>query len=161
MPDWFLTDEEEKEIIERMKMMKVKGIKKETVEVEIDENDVLDKLIQKFKSTYSKRNYIDLTGKTNLLEFAKVCKNAQLIICNDTSAAHFGALQGTKVFVIANGNRYGRFFPYPKDFQNVGAIFPGSKNFTSPKYYDWEGKMNINMIQVKAAKIALNDFLGN
>jgi ADP-heptose:LPS heptosyltransferase len=117
--------------------------------------------VEKFKSTYSKRNYIDLTGKTNLLEFAKVCKNAQLIICNDTSAAHFGALQGTKVFVIANGNRYGRFFPYPKDFQNVGAIFPGSKNFTSPKYYDWEGKMNINMIQVKAAKIALNDFLGN
>jgi len=115
---------------------------------------------EKFKATYSKINYIDLTGKTNLLEFAKVCKEAQLIICNDTSAAHFGALQGTRVFVIANGNRYGRFFPYPKDFQNVAAIFPGSKNFTSPKYYDWGGKMNINMIQVKAAKIALNDFLG-
>jgi ADP-heptose:LPS heptosyltransferase len=114
----------------------------------------------KFKATYTKSNCIDLTGKTNLLEFAMVCKEAQLIICNDTSAAHFGALQGTKVFVIANGNRYGRFFPYPKDFQNVGAIFPGAKNFTLIKYYDWEQKMNIHMIQVKDVKIALNDFLG-
>lgn len=114
----------------------------------------------KFKSTYTKSNCLDLTAKTNLLEFAKVCKDAQLIICNDTSAAHFGALQGTKVFVIANGNRYGRFFPYPKDFKNVGAIFPRSKNFTLSKYYDWEGKMSINMIQLKDVKSSLQGFLG-
>lgn len=113
----------------------------------------------KFKATYTKSNCIDLTGKTNLIEFAKVCKDAQLIICNDTSAAHFGALQGTKVFVVANGNRYGRFFPYPKYFRNVAAIFPGSKNFALPRYYDWEGKMNINMIQLRDVKSALSDFL--
>lgn len=115
---------------------------------------------EKFIASYTKSNCIDLTGKTNLLEFAKVCKHADLIMCNDTSAAHFGALQGTRVFVIANGNRYGRFFPYPNDYKNVGAIFPGSKNFRSPNYYDWEGKMNINMIQVKDVKSALSEFLG-
>ncbi|MCX6186618.1 MAG: glycosyltransferase family 9 protein [Bacteroidetes bacterium] len=115
---------------------------------------------EKFKASYSKSNCIDLTGKTNLIEFAKVCKNAQLIMCNDTSAAHFGALQGAKVFVIANGNRYGRFFPYPKEFKNVAAIFPRSKNFALPRYYDWEGKMNINMINVKDIKSAFNEFLG-
>ncbi len=61
-------------------------------------------------------SYIDLVGKTSLIELLHVIYNGNLMIANETSAPHFAvSLEMTNVFVISNGNHYGRFTPYPKD----------------------------------------------
>ena len=61
-------------------------------------------------------SYIDLVGKTSLIELLHVIYNGNLMIANETSAPHFAvALEMTNTFVISNGNHYGRFTPYPKE----------------------------------------------
>ncbi len=90
-------------------------------------------------------NTLNLSGKTNLIELAEICKNASFAFSNDTSAAHLCALQKTPVYVVVNGNRYERFFPYPKSFEKVVAIYP---NLDKPTY-DWEEKMPIASITAK------------
>ncbi len=47
------------------------------------------------------------------------------MIANETSAPHFAiALEMTNVFVISNGNHYGRFTPYPKEIsKNYHVIY--------------------------------------
>ncbi len=65
---------------------------------------------------YTKYDYIDLVGKTSLVDLLHVIYNGNLMISNETSAPHFAiALEMTNVFVIYNGNHYGRFTPYPKE----------------------------------------------
>lgn len=65
---------------------------------------------------YFKDEYFDLVGKTSLVELLTVIYNGNLMIANETSAPHFAiALEMTNVFVISNGNHYGRFTPYPKE----------------------------------------------
>lgn len=65
---------------------------------------------------FFKGKYIDLVGKTSLLDFLHVISNGNLMVSNETSAPHFAvALEMTDVFVISNGNHYGRFVPYPKE----------------------------------------------
>ena len=65
---------------------------------------------------YAKYDYIDLVGKTSLVDLLYVIYNGNLMISNETSAPHFAvALEMTNVFVIYNGNHYGRFTPYPKE----------------------------------------------
>ena len=67
-------------------------------------------------SKYFKDNYIDLVGKTSLIDLLYIIDNGSLIISNETSAPHFAvALGKINIFVISNGNHYGRFSPYPKD----------------------------------------------
>jgi len=88
-------------------------------------------------------NCIQYCQKLSLLELAAFCKQAQFAICNDTAVAHVCALHQTPVLVIANGNRYGRFFPYPPYFKWVTVLYP--KELTG-KTYDWEGKFPINAV---------------
>ena len=65
---------------------------------------------------YAKYDYTDLVGKTSLVDLLYVIYNGNLMISNETSAPHFAiALEMTNVFVIYNGNHYGRFTPYPKE----------------------------------------------
>lgn len=74
---------------------------------------------------YAKYNYIDLAGKTSLMDLLYVIYNGNLMIANETSAPHFAvALEMTNVFVISNGNHYGRFTPYPKEIaQNYHVVY--------------------------------------
>ena len=67
-------------------------------------------------SKYFQSEYLDLVGKTSLVELLTVIYNGNLMIANETSAPHFAvSLEMTNIFVISNGNHYGRFTPYPKD----------------------------------------------
>lgn len=67
-------------------------------------------------ANYYRKDFIDLVGKTFLLDLLYVIYNGNLMIANETSAPHFAvALEMTNVFVIYNGNHYGRFTPYPKE----------------------------------------------
>lgn len=59
---------------------------------------------------------INLVGKTSLIELASIIEQCQLIVSNETSAVHMAAALGVKpIFVIYNGNHFGRFTPYPKE----------------------------------------------
>ena len=69
--------------------------------------------------------YLDLVGKTSLIDFLHVLRNAKLLVSNETSAPHFAvALDLPSVYVISNGNHFGRFVPYPKDvFERYFPIY--------------------------------------
>ncbi len=56
---------------------------------------------------------IDLTGKTSLMDFALLVKNAEFLVSNDSSPAHIAQAVATKAFVILGGGHFGRFLPYP------------------------------------------------
>jgi ADP-heptose:LPS heptosyltransferase len=95
----------------------------------------------------NKEAIIDFTGKTDLIELATVINQCQLIISNDTSAAHYAAALGKNTIALLNGNSYGRFFPYPNNHTNIIALYPSS--ITNPPH-DWVGRGDINTIKVGA-----------
>ncbi len=74
---------------------------------------------------YFKDEYIDLVGRTSLRELIDVVYNGNLMISNETSAPHFAvALEMRNIFVIYNGNHYGRFTPYPKEMnENYHVVY--------------------------------------
>jgi len=69
----------------------------------------------RFKDLF-RGEYLDLVGKTTLLDLLQVIYNGNLMLSNETSAPHFAvALEMANIFVIYNGKHYGRFTPYPKE----------------------------------------------
>ena len=73
---------------------------------------------KKFKE-YSNYTYIDLVGKTSLIDFVSLLSKASILVSNETSAPHIAvALNLNKIFVISNGNHFGRFTPYPKEISS-------------------------------------------
>jgi ADP-heptose:LPS heptosyltransferase len=72
-----------------------------------------------------KGKYIDLVGKTSLIDLLYVIHNGNLMVSNETSAPHIAVALGMlNVFVVSNGNHYGRFTPYPNKMSlNYNVIF--------------------------------------
>lgn len=58
--------------------------------------------------------YLNLAGKTSLLELSDVIRDARVLISNDTSATHIAVAVNTPVVCILGGGHYGRFLPYPE-----------------------------------------------
>jgi ADP-heptose:LPS heptosyltransferase len=54
----------------------------------------------------------NIAGKTSLTELARVVRNAQLVVANETGTVHIAAATGTAVVCILGGGHYGRFVPY-------------------------------------------------
>jgi ADP-heptose:LPS heptosyltransferase len=118
---------------------------------------------------YANYEYIDLVGKTSLIDFLYVIYNGNLIIANETSAPHFAvALEMTNIFVIYNGNHFGRFTPYPKEIApNYHVIYHPEieKNLENYKKlsnsYGYGSNLNINEISIESVenkiKKVLND----
>jgi ADP-heptose:LPS heptosyltransferase len=111
-------------------------------------------------SQYFKDDYIDLVGKTSLVDLLHVIYNGNLMISNETSAPHFAvALEMKNIFVIYNGKHYGRFVPYPKEAsQNYHVIYHPEieKDFDDYKKlsnsYGYKSSLDINEISVKSVK---------
>lgn len=102
---------------------------------------------------------INYAGKTDLLQLASVINNSQLIITNDTSAAHYAAALQKNTIALLNGNSYGRFFPYPAALHpNVKAIYPP---VVTNLPYDWVGMGDIQTISpatiIKEVDLFLKD----
>jgi len=57
----------------------------------------------------------DLTGCTTLRELQGLVQGAALVICNDTSLAHFAVAVGVTGLAIVGGGHWDRFLPYPDD----------------------------------------------
>ncbi len=119
-----------------------------------DKDDAL-----RFKECFD-GSYIDLVGKTSLIELLHVIYNGNLMIANETSAPHFAvSLEMTNIFVISNGNHYGRFTPYPKDMApNYHVIYHPviEKDIDNYKKlsnsYGYGSNLDINEISFESVK---------
>ncbi|TVT41248.1 glycosyltransferase family 9 protein [Hymenobacter setariae] len=68
-------------------------------------------------------------GKTDLPGLAALLAAAQLVISNDTVAAHLAVQAGTPCLVLLMGENYGKFFPYPPALLRAPCqcLFPPSQ----------------------------------
>jgi ADP-heptose:LPS heptosyltransferase len=116
---------------------------------------------------YFGNNYLDLVGKTSLLDLLTVIYNGNLMIANETSAPHAAvALEMTNVFVISNGNHYGRFTPYPKDVsENYHVIYHPEIEKDLDNYkklsnsYGFGSELDIHEISVDSVKNKIKEVL--
>lgn len=68
---------------------------------------------------------VNACGRTTLSDLAGLLQHAELLICNDTGAAHMAAAVDCPVVVPFGGWQFGRFLPYPKfSNDNDQMIFP-------------------------------------
>ncbi|WP_435235571.1 glycosyltransferase family 9 protein [Psychromonas sp. PT13] len=112
--------------------------------------------------------FLDLVGKTTLMELLYVIDNGSLIVSNETSAPHFGITLGMKnVFVIYNGKHYGRFTPYPQNItENYHVIYHPEieSNLTSyeklSNNYDFDSHLDINQIMIDSVRNKIASVLG-
>ena len=122
----------------------------------------------KFRKYFSGK-YIDLVGKTSLIELLYVIHKGNLMIANETSAPHLAiALEMTNVFVISNGNHYGRFTPYPQEVsENYHVIYHPEIEKDLEDYaklsnsYGYGSKLNINEISVKSVENKIKEILND
>jgi len=69
-----------------------------------------------FKKNFEGRVY-NFVGKTSIMELCYIVSSSSLILSNETSVPHIAvALSASNIFVISNGNQFGRFTPYPKKY---------------------------------------------
>lgn len=109
---------------------------------------------------YFDGDYMDLVGKTSLIDLLYVISNGSLMIANETSAPHLAvALEMTNVFVISNGNHYGRFTPYPLHVsKNYHVIYHPEIEKDLDDYkklsnsYGFGSSLDINEINVEYVK---------
>ncbi len=126
-----------------------------------DKDDAL-----RFKECFD-GSYIDLVGKTSLIELLHVIYNGNLMIANETSAPHFAvSLEMTNIFVISNGNHYGRFTPYPKDMApNYHVIYHPVIEKDLDDYerlsnsYGYGSNLDINEISFESVKRKIDETL--
>jgi ADP-heptose:LPS heptosyltransferase len=109
-----------------------------------------------FEEIYG-NNYFNLVGKTTLTDLIFILKNSKMIISNETFVPHMAVALGLQnIFVIYNGNHFGRFIPYPSEM--VTSYFPIyhpeiEKNLENYKIlsnnYGYGSKLDINEISIE------------
>ena len=65
----------------------------------------------------SKTSPVNITGKTGLSELPALIREADLMIANDSAAAHIAPMVNTPSIVLSQMNHYMRFVPYPKELK--------------------------------------------
>ncbi len=127
-----------------------------------------EKDVKKFLKYYD-GDVLNLTGKTSLIDLSKVIYFCNFILSNDTVAPHIAAsLQIKNIFVIYNGNHYGRFIPYPKeitkDFHIIyhPFIFKNLNNYKKlSNSYGFKSNLDINEISYKMVKDKINQVMND
>jgi len=113
-------------------------------------------------------NYYDLVGRTNLIDLLYIIDNAKLMISNETMAPHLAVALNVKydIFVISNGNHFGRFVPYPKWIApNYHAIFHPYIENNLENYrllsnsYGFGSRLDINEISIEKVRSKLDNVL--
>ncbi|WP_141266848.1 glycosyltransferase family 9 protein [Thermodesulfovibrio sp. Kuro-1] len=127
--------------------------------------DLIDS--ESFRRSF-KKSYVDLVGKTNLIELLQVINSAEIIISNETVASHMAVALDKRVIVISNGNHFGRFTPYPKEItSNYFAVYHSEieKNLDDYKKlsntYGFISKLNINEITFEMVKVKIDELLND
>jgi ADP-heptose:LPS heptosyltransferase len=56
--------------------------------------------------------YLNLQGKTSLIDLVSLISDSRLLLTNDTSASHIGNATGIPTFTMLGGGHFGRFLPW-------------------------------------------------
>ena len=78
--------------------------------------------IDEMLSYSNKLKYIDVVGKTDIMQFTSVIGSAELVVTNDTSAYHIAVARNVNTFLICGGYTYDRYAHY--DYADVGRRNP-------------------------------------
>lgn len=79
-----------------------------------------ERWVEEFAEAYA-GDFVNLIGKTTLLDLDGLIDSAKLILSNDTGVGHIATISKRPTVVITPGNQVGRFFPYPASLQNAGV----------------------------------------
>lgn len=60
----------------------------------------------------------NMVGETTMLELIDILSQSKFVVSNETSVPHICVALDIKIFVISNGNHFGRFTPYPHEITN-------------------------------------------
>jgi len=99
-------------------------------------------------------NHINKLTLAETVEIIQLCK---LVVSNDTSVSHIGVATKKPVFVISNGEHYGRFTEYPKEvYDKIYYAYPPTittshLNFKElVELYQYGSRLDIKTISVQA-----------
>ncbi|MEP0861733.1 MAG: glycosyltransferase family 9 protein [Ignavibacterium sp.] len=113
-------------------------------------------IIKEIIDRINSQRVFDISGKTTLTQFGKIISRAKLLISNETSAVHFAAAVNTPFICISNGQRFGRFMPYPEEMKILGKyLYPDfiEKNLNESSMlsekFRYGSNLNINEVPVK------------
>ena len=109
---------------------------------------------------------ISLASKTSLLQLAEVISKSALLISNESVAVHLAAAVDKRFVCISNGERLGRFHPYPKEiFAESYYIYPdeiaqnlNDKNFVE-EAYRFSSSLSINNISPETVTGLISNLL--
>lgn len=121
----------------------------------------------KLSNSLPSERVFNLTSKTTLPSLAKIISESGLLISNDTAAVHL-ATSVKKTFVcLSNGERFGRFHPYPPEiFDKAYYIYPPEimNNLDNidllKNKYRFSSDLDINEIKPDTVKEVINKILG-
>ena len=83
----------------------------------------------------------NLCGQTSLIDLINRIGESHLLISNETSGVHIAAAVETQTVCIANGERFGRFSPYPVQISNcINTIFPDESFYFEENHKDYTHK---------------------
>lgn len=113
-------------------------------------------LLEEFEK-FATFDYINLIGKTSLLQLVEVVAGCQMLVSNETSAPHIAVASGVKnIFVISNGNHFGRFTPYPKEMvANYHVSYPPEIEKELDRFkmltekYGYGSDLDINQVEAR------------
>lgn len=88
------------------------------------DSDVVNNVIKSLNSNM----YINILGKTNMLEFIDVIKRASYVITNDTGAYHVAVINEVPVTIITGGYTFDSFVKYNFKGNNYRKPYIVSKN---------------------------------
>jgi ADP-heptose:LPS heptosyltransferase len=101
----------------------------------------------------------NLIGKTSLVEMVDILSGAKFVVSNETSIPHICVALSVPIFVIYNGNYFGRFTPYPEYLTDkyYPIYHPDiEKNLDDYKYisnqYGYGSNLDINQITLEQVK---------
>ena len=85
------------------------------------DNKYADAIVAGVENEY-KKQVIDVTGKTSLLDLAQLIKHSELLVTNDSASIHMAASFDKEAICVFMGENYGRFAPYPKEIYSKGIF---------------------------------------
>lgn len=89
----------------------------------IGQETKLVKRILDMLGAFSERTF-QYAGKTDLLQYIELIRNAEFLITNDTSAGHIAAATDTQAYVVAVSWDKGRFYPYVDEKNDKNRKLP-------------------------------------
>jgi ADP-heptose:LPS heptosyltransferase len=119
-------------------------------------SDLEKKWAQQIIAEAEKAEVQDLTGRTTLREVTELISQADIVVANDTFAAHVAVAVDTKIIYLLTGEHFGRFGPYPQDITHkTYLVYPHeimekiSADFDSlTEKYKYNSLLDVNQISV-------------